>query len=417
MKILWVVNMVLPDAAKALGVPTSFSGSWLVDPLKKLSEDPDIELATVTYGFVEEPRIIVVNRVKHYVFPGAGKRLLFYTPKTLKDCRFVLEDFQPDLIHIYGTEYAVGYGMLKLNPKVPVLLTIQGILHHIAKRYRGGLPWYAYHTMVTAKQIVKLKLPYFTELLFRYNAKRERYVVQKAKHISGRTAHDREFITNINPAAEYIPINYNLREEFYLANKWTPEACVPFTVFTGAGTYALKGLHKLLDALAIVKQRYPQVKLQVPGNHISYQESNGYERYLHRKIKELDLTGQVEFIGQKTADEMIQCLQKANVYAFPSAYDTDSLSLCEAQLIGTPIVTAKTGGSPYLVEDGCSGFCYDYEDHHKLAELICRLFEDSTLCHQISENEIHQAQNRHARERNSQMLMQTYRSLVEKYNN
>ena len=129
MKILWVVNMVLPDAAEALGVKTSFSGSWLVDPLKKLSEDPNVELATVTYGYVDKPQIIVVNRVKHYIFPGAGKRLLFYSKKTLADCRFVLEDFQPELIHIYGTEYSIGYGILKLNPDVPVLLTIQGMLN------------------------------------------------------------------------------------------------------------------------------------------------------------------------------------------------------------------------------------------------------------------------------------------------
>ena len=279
------------------------------------------------------------------------------------------------------------------------------------------MPWYTYHTMATAKQLVKLKLPYFTELLYRHNAKRELKVVRKAKYISGRTAHDREFITKTNPEAHYIQINYNLREEFYRAKKWSGKDCIPYTVFTGAGTYPLKGLHKLVDALAIVKERYPQVKLQVPGNHIHYQESNGYERYLHRKIKKLNLSEQVEFLGRKSAEEMAQCLQKANVYAFPSAYDTDSLSLCEAQMIGTPIVASRTGGSPYLVEDGHSGFCYDYEYHHKLAELICRLFEDQALCRQISENEIRQAEQRHAREENVQKLMQTYQQLLENHKN
>ena len=224
-------------------------------------------------------------------------------------------------------------------------------------------------------------------------------------------------ITKTNPEAHYIQINYNLREEFYRAKKWSGKDCIPYTVFTGAGTYPLKGLHKLVDALAIVKERYPQVKLQVPGNHIHYQESSGYERYLHRKIKKLNLSEQVEFLGRKSAEEMAQCLQKANVYAFPSAYDTDSLSLCEAQMIGTPIVASRTGGSPYLVEDGHSGFCYDYEDHHKLAELICRLFEDQALCRQISENEIRQAEQRHAREENVQKLMQTYQQLLENHKN
>lgn len=412
MKVLWVVNMVLPDAANALGIKTSFSGSWLVDPLKMLSEDPNVELATVTYGYVEKPQIIVVNGVKHYIFPGAGKRLLFNSPKTVEDCRFVLEDFKPELIHIYGTEYAVGYSMLKLNPDVPVLLTIQGILTYIGKEYRGRLPWYTYYTMVTARQILKLKVPFFTELLYRYNARRERWVIKNVKHISGRTDHDREFITKINPNAQYHRINYNLREEFYYAEKWDQDQCIPFTIFTGAATYSLKGLHKLVKALAIVKERYPQVKLQVPGGSVNYRECNGYERYLRRQIKKLDLTENVEFIGRKTPQEMVQCLQKANVYVFPSAYDTDSLSLCEAQLIGTPIVAAQTGGSPYLVEDGCSGLCYDYEDHQKMAEQICQLFENKTLCRQISKNQIERAEQRHDREKNVQDQLRLYKMLT-----
>ncbi len=415
MKVLWIVNMVLPDAAEVLKIKTSFSGSWLVDPLKRMSEDPEVELATMTYGYVDKPQVVVVNRVKHYIFPGAGKRLLFNSSKTLDDCRFVLEDFKPDLIHIYGTEYAVGYSMLKINPDVPILLTIQGILTYIAKEFRGKLPWYSYYTMATARQIIKLKMPCLTQLLYWHNSHRERFVVRNVKYVSGRTDHDREFVANTNPDAKYYRINYNLREEFYQAEKWNPENAVPYTIFTGAANYSLKGLHKLLDALAIVKAHYPQVKLQVPGNHSNYRESNGYERYLHRKIAKLGLTENVEFIGRKTAQEMAQCLQKANVYVFPSAYDTDSLSLCEAQLIGTPIVASRTGGSPYLIEDGYSGLCYDYEDHKKMAEHICRLFEDRALCAQISSNQIQQAQIRHARQTNVQNQMDIYQQLIHGY--
>lgn len=413
MKILWIVNMVLPDAAKALGVKTSFSGSWLVDPLKKLSEAPDVELATMTYGYVEKPEVITVNRVRHYVFPGAGKRLLFNSKKTLTDCRHVLEDFQPELIHIYGTEYSVGYSMLKIEPKVPVLLTIQGILTYICREYRAGLPGHTYHRLFTARELLRLKLPLLSEILFRKNAKRERWVVQNAQYISGRTAHDQAFAASMNPQAKYFRLNYNLREEFYLAEKWDGEKCTPHTIFTGAATYPLKSLHMLLSALALVKTRYSDVKLFVPGNHTTYREANGYERYLFRQIRRLGLQDNVEFIGRKSGQEMIHCLQMANVYVMPSAYETDSLSLCEAQMLGVPAIASVRGGSGEIIQDKFSGFCYNFTDYPLLAERICQLFESRELCMTLSENAKAQAQQRHDREKNVQDQLALYRHLIE----
>ena len=88
------------------------------------------KLATLVDPIAQE-----VNGVKHYIFPGGGKRLLFTSKKTMDDCRHVLQDFQPDVIHLHGTEYSIAYSMVKLQPKQPILLTIQGILTRIAQEY------------------------------------------------------------------------------------------------------------------------------------------------------------------------------------------------------------------------------------------------------------------------------------------
>ena len=165
MKILWVLNMVMPEAAKALGIQTSFSGGWLIDYMRCLAEDPDMELATMTYAGVKEPIIETVNGVKHYIFPGGGKRLLFTSKKTLDDCRYVIDTFKPDLIHLHGTEYSIAYSMVKLQPKQPILLTIQGILTRISQEYRAGLPLWAFCTAATCKQWLRLKTPITSQQL------------------------------------------------------------------------------------------------------------------------------------------------------------------------------------------------------------------------------------------------------------
>ena len=45
MKILWIVNMLLPDVADYLGVQTGASGTWMIDISRALSTTPNIELA------------------------------------------------------------------------------------------------------------------------------------------------------------------------------------------------------------------------------------------------------------------------------------------------------------------------------------------------------------------------------------
>ena len=45
MRILWIVNMLLPDIADHLGVGTSASGTWMIDISHMLSCRDDTQLA------------------------------------------------------------------------------------------------------------------------------------------------------------------------------------------------------------------------------------------------------------------------------------------------------------------------------------------------------------------------------------
>ncbi len=408
MKILWVLNMVMPDAAKALGLRTSFSGGWLVDYMRRLSEDSDIELATMTYANVEKPIAETVNNVRHYIFPGGGKRLLFTSKKTLDDCRYVLRDFKPDLIHLHGTEYSIAYSMVKLNPPIPILLTIQGILARISKEYKGGLSSWTFNRTTTAKQIIKMNAPFFAEKLYLKNAKREEYVLKRVTRVTGRTLWDKAVMQSINPDLEYYRLNYNLRPEFYDTEKWGWDKMNPHTIYTGAATYSLKGLHILIDALKIVKSKYPDVKLLIPGNNTTYKASNGYEKYIRKKIESYGLCDNVEFIGRKSASEIVEILNSVNVCVVPSAMEGASATLCEAMMIGTPSISAFRGGMTDLLKDGESGFYYDFPEYPVLAERICQLFEERELCEKFSENTKIAASNRHARDLNYNNLKNIY---------
>ncbi|MBO5907602.1 MAG: glycosyltransferase [Clostridia bacterium] len=417
MKILWIVNMVLPGVARELGMKTSASGSWLNYYARQLSLDPDIELATMTYANVSSDIDKTACGMRNFIFAGGGKRLLFDNPKTAKDCQKVLDEFKPDVIHIHGTEYSVGAAMVKLKPKVPVLLTIQGILTRIGEEYYGGLPFSERIKIKSVKSVLGLKTPFFAKYLMLKNAKREREVLKNVRHVTGRTEWDRSVMLSVNDSLTYHRLNYNIRAEFYDAPKWDIEKIDKHTVYTGAATYCLKGLHILLRAIAIVKNKYPDVCLRIPANNGNYRTANAYEKYILRLIKKLGIEENVCFVGRKDALGVVEMLSKSHVCVVPSAMEGASATMCEAMMLGTPGICAYRGGMTDLLRDGESGFFYDFKEYPVLASRIMQLFENEDLCRTFSSRVIVDAEARHDREKNYKQLVEIYEQLLKENEN
>ena len=417
MKVLWIVNMVLPKVAEELQLVTSTSGGWLTDYADKLSADPNVELATMTYANVKNDMDVMASGIRNFIFAGGGKRLLFDHPKTIKDCKKVIDLYKPDIIHIHGTEYAIGAAMIRLKPKVPVLLTIQGILTRISEEYYGGLSFLELTKVKSIKSAVRLKTPFFAKCLMKKNAKRERFVLNNVKHVTGRTEWDKATMLRINGSLKYHRFNYNLRAEFYEAKKWDIDNIEKHTVYTGAATYTLKGLHILLQAIAIVKKKYPDVKLFIPANQADYKKANAYEKYVLRMINKLGIEDNVVFVGRKNASEVADILGHTHVCVVPSAIEGASATMCEAMMIGTPGICSYRGGMTDLLRDGASGYYYDFKEYPVLASRIITLFDDNELCCEFSKRVIADAENRHNRVRNYNQLLAIYEELLRENKN
>lgn len=412
MRVLWIVNMVLPDVARELKLKTSVSGGWLVDYANKLAADPEHELATMTYANIPNDIDRMACGIRNFIFAGGGNRLLFDHPQTMKDCQRVLDEFQPDVIHLHGTEYAIAAAMVRLKPNLPILLTIQGVLTRISEEYYGGLSFRERMKIKSVQSVMKLKTPFFTKMLMTKNAKRERFVLNSVKHVTGRTEWDRSVMLSINDQLTYHRFNYNLRGEFYDAPKWELDAAEGHTVYTGAATYTLKGLHVLLRAIAIVKKTYPDVKLLIPANQAVYAKANAYEKYVLRLIRSLGIEENVCFVGRKSASEVAELLQRVRVCVVPSAMEGASATMCEAMMIGTPGICAYRGGMTDLLRDGESGFFYDFKEYPVLASRIMTLFADDELCRSFSKRVIADAEARHDREKNYGQLLEIYQTLL-----
>lgn len=416
MKVLWIVNMVFPAVAKKIGVSTSVSGGWLLDLASAISKKKNIELGVMTYYSGDKFVDIELDGIRYFIYPGGGKRLLYDNPKTGDDCKKTVKLFNPDLIHIHGTEYAPGYEMLKVHPEIPTVLTIQGVIHRIAEEYYGGLTLWEILKMSRLKDILKGKIPLTYKMLYKKNAKREIAVLKKVKYVTGRTDWDKSTMLSVNPELKYYRCNYNLREPFYNAEKWSLDTMTRHTIMTGSAHYSLKGLHIVIKALAIVKKKYPDVKLFIPGGgkveNGRLVRASSYTRYVEKMISAFGLDENVVYLGNLGPEQVAEYLKNSHICVVPSAMEGASATLCEAMMIGTPSISAYRGGMTDLLTDKVNGFTYDFPEYPQLALRIMDIFENDQMAVSFSRKTIDLANARHNREKNSDDMVKVYEEVL-----
>lgn len=79
----------------------------------------------------------------------------------------------------------------------------------------------------------------------------------------------------------------------------------------------------------------------------------------------------IEFVGFKQWDEIKELVEKAKFSVIPSEwYENNPLSVIEAQCLGTPVLGARIGGIPELIEEGTTGMTFESGNADDLTEKI-----------------------------------------------
>ena len=93
------------------------------------------------------------------------------------------------------------------------------------------------------------------------------------------------------------------------------------------------------------------------------------------KIKSEKLKANVEFLGYKQWDEIKSIVGKARFTVIPSEwYENNPLSVIEAQCLGTPVLGARIGGIPELIENGVTGMTFESRNVDDLTDKIKAMF-------------------------------------------
>lgn len=390
MKILWIVNIYIGKLAEQKGLIAT-SGKWMEAELQKLYNKDDIQVTVCTTAAVPEKECLQDGNIRYVVLPTGPVHKYRVTDAAVAVWRELLDEEQPDIIQLWGTEYPHGLAAIRANAgRIPACVYIQGVISSIALYYRGQLRDKVLRQNQTWLDFLPGRSVFAAEKRFEKQAVIEQEILRECGHVVLENQWSQDQYSADNPNLRFYYHRLPLKEEFG-ALTWSEERCQKHTILSIASGYPLKGFHILLQALSVVVKDFPDVRLVVPGASFSEvsgmasMKQGGYGRYIRRMIREYGLSSHIQFVGPQSSAELARLMCDSHVFVTASAVENHCSTLREAMTVGTPCISSYVGGIPEYLHHKVNGFLYRYEDYRSLAARIMDLFRAPSLCREFSQ--------------------------------
>ncbi|MFH1029434.1 MAG: glycosyltransferase family 4 protein, partial [Pseudomonadota bacterium] len=137
-----------------------------------------------------------------------------------------------------------------------------------------------------------------------------------------------------------------------------------------------KGQEEAIRAIAELVRAGAPLELVLAGRGWG-----GYPDYLQRVTRELGVEKNVVFTGG--VRDSFPYIQTASVVLVCSRSEAFGRVVVEAMWAGKPVIGARSGGLPELIEEGKIGFLYTPGDYRELAGKIKTLFDNPSQMEQM----------------------------------
>lgn len=416
MRVLWISNIIFPELCNKISIPAPVVGGWMQACAKALlDKNGKLTLGVVSFYNGNNIQIFRDSEIQYYLVPEHTTISKVYDKRTEDYLKQVCTDFQPDLVHIHGSEYGHSLAMVKACNNINMIVSIQGLVSVYKNYYYGGLSGRDILSHITLRDILRQDSLFDQKRRMAKRGEMELELLKSVNHVIGRTSWDQSCAWAINPKAHYHFCNETLRDGFY-QHAWELKSCVRHRIFLSQGQYPIKGMHQVVKALPLILREYPDTEVYVAGNNfysnIPLYKKNGYANYIEKLMDKMGVTEKFHFLGQLNEENMIGQYLKAHVFICPSAIENSPNSVGEAQLLGTPVVASYVGGTMDMVENGVSGFLYRFEEISLMAEQVCNLFANDNICQDISLAERQVARGRHNKNTNALTMLQIYKEVL-----
>lgn len=142
-----------------------------------------------------------------------------------------------------------------------------------------------------------------------------------------------------------------------------------------------KGIFNLINIFSELKKKYNNIELVVLGPF----KSLTIRRKLSSMIRELALTDCIFIKGPLYNDMLAKEYMNADIFLYPTYYDSFPLVLLEAMSFSLPIVTTETGAIPEFLTHGETALLSECNDVRDLIKQTSCLIENMELRKKLGE--------------------------------
>ena len=417
MKILWFTNT--PCGAMEKFEQGGRTGGWLVALSNELTKIKNIELHIAFYwnknlvpfeynGIHYHPilREGINNKIERTIKRFKNFYCKSIEKEEINRCKMLIDSIAPDIIHVHGTEE--NFGLACVDSRYPYVLSIQGLLSSIKYKLFSG-----YNKELIKKNeslLYKLMLCGIESLekKIQKNAEREKYILVHTNNIIGRTVWDYDCTLAINPKRKYYKCNELIRKEFY-EYSWVPPnngntICL--------ATIISNGIYKGIETIFRTAYQLMLIGVNIEWNIIGVTQSDDIiritEKILGYKCKDIN----INLCGRMSALEIIDILKHTHIYIQASHIENSPNNVCEAMLIGIPIIATMVGGTSSILTDKKEGYLIQDGDPYSMAGAILHCKENYSEALKFGANAQRTAIVRHNSENVVSCILDIYTKVI-----
>lgn len=411
LRILWCIQS-LPVNGQAMGYG---GGGWIASLFHQLANMQGVILGVASYGnnkclkkeghiplyFISSTRL--TTKEKFLALRGNFLGWLRQENEHMEALNDIIEDFKPHVIHVWGTE--TDFGLIAKRTQVPVVLHLQGLHNPICNALLP--PGFSKFDFIKSNGLTPIKMlfNYRSLCYWKYKCNREIRIFQSCRNYFGRTSFDFRVCKLFSPLSKYYYCGEVLRSEFMDNTKtWELHKGSVIKLVSIISSPFYKGLDLILKTALILKS---STNIKFNWNVVGLNSAPYVESKTGIRASDCNVT----YCGIKTAEEICDIDLSSDIYVHPSYIDNSPNSVCEAQLLGLPVIATNVGGVSSIVKDGESGILVPANDPYQMAFCISELLSNPQMMEKISKNSINIARQRHSASKIVEDVLSAYRQL------
>ena len=400
-------------------------GGWVASAQRLIQQEEKVDFALAFLTNNTDDKEEIINGTHYYPVytkaPGRWKKMQTYYGgyKKINDNEFVIriqqiiENFKPDIIQLFGMENAMATILGKTE--IPIVVHLQGLLAPYDNAFfpiglnKSNFVWpFSLNEWVLRNGYI------FAKNSIHVRGNRERDLFKRVHYLMGRTEWDYEVSHLLAPQSQYFHVDEVMRPCFYEGiGKWQPhEGRTKFVITSTISQTIYKGLDLILKAASLLEH---ETDIDFEWRVVGVGSDSNYVKFFEKSVEMK--TSRVSYLGVLNAEQLKDNLLESDVYVHPSYIDNSPNSVCEAQMLGLPVIATGVGGVMSLVEHKVSGLIVPANAPYELAFWLKEISENLTMAASLGKEASAVAQKRHDREEIKKQMLSTYQTILDKHHN